>query len=197
MNIRALAISPLLVLVFVTAGSTIAHAEMYSYNGINYSVPVGFQSYSGGVYYNPMTGIYLNPVTGQTSTSPLPAVTISSYAVPQGYSVYNGSYGVYYNQNTNSYWSPTTGYYSSGYYTPPALPNPPSYVFPAVGYVQPTQVVSAYQVPQGYTIAQIVTNPALPTSGAGGDAAVTIVTLLASAAVMLGGVRHMLKRRHA
>lgn len=69
-------------------------------------------------------------------------------------------------------------------------------MFPAIGYAQPAQVytqpVPTYQIVPSYTVAQAI--PTLPNTGAGGDAAVTIVILLASAALVVGGIRLVTKR---
>ena len=224
MNTRSiLVLLPLLAIVAMTAGSSVALADVYSYNGTNYTIPAGYQSYQGGIFYNPSTGMYYNPVTGVSANTPLPSITGGTYSVPSGYVAYNANtyynpsmgmyfnpftgqisnvapnspqlfnqngtvigmpgyssygYGVYYNPSTNSYWDSTTGYFSN---TPP---NYPQYTVAQPVYQQPQQVVYA-QPAVTYTVAQAI--PALPNTGAGGDAGTTLMILAASVVAMLGG----------
>ncbi len=231
MNTRPLLASLTLIVLFAVASP--AYADMYSYNGVNYTIPSGYQSYSPGVFYNPNTGHYYNPVTGQTSTSPMLGTTAinnynyGSYSVPQGYQSYNygtyynpstgmyynprtgqssaqapigpgsknpnGSfvilpgysyyaYGTYYNSGTNMFWDPETGFFSN------SVPGPMTFAYNQVP-LPVTQVVPVYvQTAPTYTVAQPVSNPNLPSTGAGGDAASSLVLLAISGLVAVGGI---------
>lgn len=233
MNTRPVLASFALVVLLAVAAP--AYADVYSYNGVNYTIPSGYQSYSGsqGIFYNPNTGTYYNPVTGQTSSSPLIGSSVNytygSYQVPQGYqpyswgiyynpstgmyynprngqssaqaptgpaahNAYNGSYVIpagytyynystYYNSSTNSYYEPESGFYSS------TAPGPTTYTYNPVQQVVPVPVY--VQTVPTYTVAQPVYYPTLPSTGAGGDASATIMLLMISGLVAVGGALSM------
>jgi hypothetical protein len=178
------AVSALVLTIVLCSGASVAlAATVYtSPTGIQYAVPAGYVPYSYGTYYNSATNTYFNPVTGQTSSivPTGPVLTSSSNGLPTipfGYS--SSVYGTYYATN-GVYLDPLTGFMSR---TAPVGPV-------VVGRVAP---VTNSNGTAYYTVASPVSttggNPALPNTGAGGDAPMTIAILLASAVVLVSGVR--------
>ena len=148
----------------VLIGGGVAHAQtVYTgSNGVMYSVPAGFNSYTNGVYYNSGNGVYFNPVTGQYSfTAPSGAASRDgngNYIIPSGYST--SMYGTYYNPSTGMYYDPVTGFYST---SAPLGPN-------ATGGDQPGSGTVG-----------------LPNTGAGGEAPLNVALLSVGALAALAG----------
>lgn len=115
-------------------------------NNTYYNVPAGYASYQGPIFYNASTQTYFNSLTGQYSgTAPVGSASIinGAYVIPSGYNP--SVYGTYYNPSNGQYYDPATGFYST------TAPVGPSFYSGSIGGT--------------------VTNPGLPYTGEGGNAA--------------------------
>lgn len=186
MNTKILAAAALLF--FAVSGTAFATSVYTAPDGGQYQVPTGYSAWAYGIYYNGSTGVYFDPMTGQTSTiAPKgPAATNYNglYTIPQGYS--SSAYGTYYGGSNGAYYDPRSGFYSYN------VPTGPVYL----GVNQAVAAAYNQGSPVYYTIAATV-NPQLPSTGAGGDALATIVLLIVSGLIAVGGFVALTKRHYA
>jgi len=76
-------------------------------------IPVGYEYYTDGYYFNPSVGTYYNSTTGTYSSIP-PQINSNNsaiYSIPSGYTFFGGT--LYYNSNTGMYFDSMTGQYSN------------------------------------------------------------------------------------
>jgi hypothetical protein len=101
----------------------------------------------------------------------------TTYDVPAGYQSYNSS-GDFYNPSTGTYYNAVSGQTSS---TAPA------------GSISSGSTSTNSSANTNSTSNSTSVNPGVPNTGAGGNAAETVLVLVLSSAVALGGIRLLAK----